>query len=272
MKIAIIGTETERVQGLVKEVMKAWDGAFGTPAATIYDETVEWSKGNPATREEREKAMGEYGAELLNRMALLADQYESYKEEKNLLYAGCPLDVLANGLFLYEKDPEGITQEAVEKLVYWNKRLIRNLDLIYILPPKKKEAENTGENAEKPAGEGEKTEETVEKTEEELDAERLEQIYFSLWLQYTDHFEESDIYPHRDCPGIALLETEDPISEMRMVVDKNGNLAGEESPEDIQKLYNSIRDPKILAEAKKILEKRTIPLVGVPQTSTIILD
>lgn len=276
MKVAIIGTETERVRKVVMDAVAAWNGVFPTPATTVYDETTDWPTSIGKSREECEEVMGEVGAELYGRIMMISDQYEQYREEKNMLYSGSTLDIVANALFWMEKDPASITTEAMEKLIYWHKRLVRKLDLIYILPPEIKQ--DTKDDGEKPDDTETGSESTDtkpaerEKTEEELDNERLEQIYFALWLEYTDNFEHTQFFPNDDCPGIAVLESNDPISEMRRDIDSKGNLSGDGDPADIQKLFDNIRDPKILEEAKKILEKRSIPLVGVPQSNTIILQ
>lgn len=278
MRVAVIGTEAERVGKVVLDAVTAWNGVFPSPAANIYDEEVEWPESIGKTREECEESMGEVGAELYGRMMLLSNQYEQYKEEKNMLYRGCTIDILANALFWLEKDPESITPECMEKILYWHKRLVRKLDLIYILPPERKDDEKVEQQTTESKEGVEKTEEAPaepapepEKTPEELDAERLEQIYYAIWLEYTDNFERTQFFPNDDCPGIAVLETNDPISELRRDIDDKGNLSGDGDPADIQKLFNNLRDPKILEEAKKILEKRSIPLIGVPQSNTIIV-
>lgn len=270
MKIAIIGQDNEKNAKLVKDVLTNWGGAFATPQKTIFDETVEWTENSGKTEQEAVEEFGEYGAELYNRMLLLSKQYEEYKEVKNIIYNGSTLDLLANALFLYENGL--VDDKLVEKMIYWNKVLISKLDLIYILPPKHdKEDTAAATEGEKENTEEKKATEERELTDEEKENKRLEEIYFSLWLQYTDDFEKSEIFPHKDCPGIVTFETENPIEEMKMIVDKSGNLTSDESPEEVQKLYDSIKDPRLLKNVKDIMEKPSIPLIGTPDSQTILI-
>lgn len=273
MKIAIIGQDNENNAKLVKDILTNWGGVFATPQKTIFDETVEWTENSGKTEKEAIEEFGEYGAELYKRMLLLSKQYKEYKEVKNIVYNGSTLDLLANALFLYENGL--VDDKLVEKMIYWNKVLIPKLDLIYILPPKQeKREENTKADTtdtEKETTDKKEATEERELTDEEKENKRLEEIYYSLWLQYTDDFENSEIFPHKDCPGIATFETENPIDEIKMIVDKSGNLTSDESPEEMQKLYDSIKDPRLLKNVKEIMERPSIPLIGTPNSQNILI-
>lgn len=236
-----------KLKQLALDVVNRWNGAFVTPAETLDDKafTPEWVN-DSISREDAEKEFGWMGAFYYNRMMFLQSQYDKYKEQKNIVYAASPLDILAETLTAFEKYPDDVTETAVDKVTYWFKHAIQSLDLIYILPPQHEKDEKLDETT-----------------------KRYEEILNGLWIQYTDNFEKAGIYPVDNCAGIAVFETKDPISEMRLVVDEHGNLAGEDSPEQVQKLYDSIKDARLLKNVKDIMEKPQIPIIGVPQSNII---
>lgn len=267
MKIAFSGDiGTGRMKQLAIDVVNSWNGAFATPADTIdcvAEEPLPWQNSS-VDEEEAIEEFGNLGAECYNRMMFLYNQYEKYKEEKNIVYSASPLDVMAETLTCFEQFPEEVKEAAVDKVAYWFSRTIQLLDLIYILAPKKEKDDDKEEKENK--------ENKEEKANDEITfRNRYEQVLFGLWTQYTDNFEKSGIFPKDNCPGIALFETEEPLSELRLIIDRHGNLADDESPEKIQQLYDSIKDPRLLSNVKEILEKPKIPLIGVPQTGRIQL-
>lgn len=257
MKLAITGMRGEgKLKQLAKDIVTEWAGAFATPADDIDKEELEipWQN-TEVTEEAASEQYGNLGAYYYNLMLYLNGQYDKFKEHKNIVYACSPLDVLAEALTAAEMFPDEVTE--LDTIIYWFKRAITKLDLIYILPPKHD-------------NKGEEPKEEVKITEQERFTQRYEQILNGLWIQYADNFEKAGIYPVDDCPGIAILETEEPISEIRMVVDRHGNLAAEDSPEQVQKLYDSIKDKRLLDNVKDILSKPEIPLVGTPKSNIII--
>lgn len=240
MKIAIVSANDTKRKELVENIVKAWGGVFPTPALTIASELTEEDVKTPSSIDLTQ--WNETEQYLYRRLFLLQKQAEDYREEKNIVYNGSTLDILANALYLMSLGE--VTPEFVEKMVYWNKIVMKTLDLIYILP------------AHKEPEEGEIL------TEEEGETNALDNIIYNLFTEYTDNIEKSEIFPAQDCPGIAVLETDDPITEIRLVVDSNGNLAGEDDPSQVQKLYDSIKDPRLLKNVKEIMEAKTIPLIG----------
>lgn len=240
MKIAIVSANDTKRKELVDKVVVGWNGTIPTPALSISSELSDDDVKIPSSIDLSK--WNETEQYLYKRLFLLQQQAETYKDEKNLIYNGCTIDILANALLLSELGE--VSPEFVEKIIYWNKIVMKHLDLIYILPAHVE------------------AEEGKELSDEELETNRIDNIIYNLFTEYTDNLEKSQIFPPQDCPGIAVLETDDHITEMRLVIDAKGNLTGEPDPTEVQRLYNSIRDPKLLANVKNIMEQKSIPLVG----------
>jgi hypothetical protein len=141
---------------------------------------------------------------------------------------------------------EEVSSDFVEKIIYWNQRLMKKLDLIYRLPDSEKVL-------------------TDIKEDEEIDPEKwlehsVEVAYNNIWDDYINNFDNSVILP-RHCPGIGVFETEAPGAELADIVQDLHATDGKDTRlDDIAKLDHIIKDKRLLDGMKKVLMQSTIPL------------
>ena len=250
MKIAFIGTQEDRLKELAKDFLNEWS-KFVTPASTIYDEELEIPEDIKIPLEKLEK-FNEIEQDLYLRMSLLDYQYEKYKELKNVVWVGSSLDVLAEAL-LYNS-LQAVSDDFVSEMIYKSKKIIKNLDLIYWMPSNKQFEEDKEI----------KIKEEIEEEKKEVmteDERILEVIYNNFWNDYIVDFEKSKIFP-KSCPGLAYFETENPLSEVRQIVNQAGNLMEDDGSKSIESLMHAIRDKRLLKNALSILKKPSIPLAN----------
>ena len=226
MKIAISGRNDEARKNLIKEVISQWP-MYVTPSATIFNEDGTFEKKDfksykfPRQMNEAEKA-------VLRKMGLLYNQYKKYKEEGYIIYDGSTIDVMLNAILLCENDY--IRDEVTSTVINMSKEMMRELDVIYWLP-----AEIT-ENDSKEDG-------------------TLELMYENLYNNYQNDFENSPFFNHEDCPTFSILESKDYITEIKLLLDKNGNLGDDRNTGDdlldIQKLTKVLKNQKLVEAAIK---------------------
>ena len=237
MKIAIIGQDVDSKKKIIEKFLQLI-GNYGTVKESIHDNEIE-VKDDLKLNEE----WNEVEVELYQRMSVVTDQMDKYADKTNIVYCGHSLDILAETMALYAM--EEVSDDFVEKMIYWNRKLMQKLDLIYWLASPDKILEL-------------KEDEEVEY--EKYFEHQMEVVYNNIWNDYTTRFEVSEILP-RDCPGMAFFESETPASEMFEIVhdldtvdDKTARM------DDIAKLDRIIKDKKLLEQMKSAMMERTIPL------------
>lgn len=226
MKIAIIGTDLEKVKETRSKAMSEW-GVYKTPMEDIFsitypeDETkleegfLEWTKDmNPTERK------------FMFRLDLLLSQMEKYKEQSYMFYVGCGIDLICEAVIANQKGE--VSDDVVEKLIYYNKKLMRKLDAIFWIP-------------------NELTEE-----HEGTELESLEAVYGNLWQEYQDNIAASPFFDPDDCPGYLRVDDENPITYMRYVINPRGNLAdGKDDIVDMAQMERLFRMAPGLLDAIK---------------------
>lgn len=245
MKIAIIGQNVDGKKKIIEKFLQLI-GNYGTVKESIHDEQFE-VKDDLKLNDE----WNEVEKELYQRMSLVTDQMDKYADKTNVVFNGHSLDILAETMTLYGM--EEVSEEFVEKIIYWNRKLMQKLDLIYWLASPEKVIEI-------------KDDEEVEY--EKFYEHQLEVVYNNIWNDYTTRFEVSEILP-RDCPGIAFFETDTPAAEMFEIVhdldtvdDKTARM------DDMAKLDKIIKDKKLLDQMKNALMENTIPLPSGERVSS----
>jgi hypothetical protein len=245
MKIAIIGQDFEQKKKIIEKFLQL-SGTYGTLKETIHDEEIT-VKDDLKLNEE----WNELEIELYQRMSFVTDLMDKYTDKTNVVFNGHSLDILAETMALYGM--EEVSEEFVEKMIYWNRKLMQKLDLIYWLASPEKIIEL-------------KDDEEVEY--EKFYEHQLEVVYNNIWNDYTTRFEVSEILP-RDCPGMAFFETDTPAAEMFEIVhdldtvdDKTARM------DDIAKLDKIIKDKKLLDQMKNALMETTIPLPSGERVSS----
>ena len=143
---------------------------------------------------------------------------------------------------------EEVSSDFVEKMIYWNQRCMKKLDLIYWWAC----ADNVIEI---------KEDTDVDKIEDEVYYEHLlEVVYNNIWDDYVSNFEGSEILP-KDCPGMAFFETDRPGAEMAEILqDRDTADLETQRMDDMAKLDKIIKDKKLLDMMKETLKQNTIPL------------
>lgn len=237
MKIAIIGQDVDSKKKIIEKFLQLI-GNYGTVKESVHDDEFE-VKDDLKLNDE----WNEVETELYQRMSVVTDQMDKYADKTNIVYCGHSLDILAETMALYAMEEVGA--DFVEKMIYWNRKLMQKLDLIYWLASPDKILEL-------------KDDEEVEY--EKYFEHQLEVIYNNIWNDYTTRFEVSEILP-RDCPGMAFFESDTPAAEMFEIVhdldtvdDKTARM------DDMAKLDRIIKDKKLLEQMKSAMMERTIPL------------
>lgn len=237
MKIAIIGQDVDSKKKIIEKFLQLI-GNYGTVKESIHDNEIE-VKDDLKLNEE----WNEVEIELYQRMSVVTDQMDKYADKTNIVYCGHSLDILAETMALYAMEEVGA--DFVEKMIYWNRKLMQKLDLIYWLASPDKILEL-------------KEDEEVEY--EKYFEHQMEVVYNNIWNDYTTRFEVSEILP-RDCPGMAFFESDTPAAEMFEIVhdldtvdDKTARM------DDMAKLDRIIKDKKLLEQMKSAMMERTIPL------------
>jgi hypothetical protein len=237
MKIAIIGQDVDSKKKIIEKFLQLI-GNYGTVKESIHDNEFE-VKDDLKLNEE----WNEVEIELYQRMSVVTDQMDKYADKTNIVYCGHSLDILAETMALYAM--EEVSDQFVEKMIYWNRKLMQKLDLIYWLASPDKILEL-------------KDDEEVEY--EKYFEHQTEVVYNNIWNDYTTRFEVSEILP-RDCPGMAFFESDSPASEMFEIVHDLDNVDDKTARmDDIAKLDRIIKDKKLLEQMKSAMMERTIPL------------
>lgn len=217
MKIALCGNHYESRVELIKSFISQWP-MYATPAEDINGD-ISWPENCPSAINDLKETFNEIEQTLFAKLLLIEKQYEDYKEIGHIIYNGCGIDILVNSLLLCERGY--VSEEFVEKVIYHNKKLLRMMDVIYYIPDN-----------------------TISEDSEDFE-KTLESVYWNFYDNYQTDFDNSPFFDQKNCPSILLLESKSPINEIKMLLDKDGNLDGTTPGGD------DIVDTKLLSKALK---------------------
>lgn len=243
MKIAIIGQNVDQKKKIVTKFLNL-NNSYGSPKESIYDDVEK----NPDTK--YNQGWNQTERQIYDKMSFLISQMDKFADKKNIIYIGSSIDILAEVMALYSI--EEVSEDFVEKMIYWNRKLMQKLDLIYWLPSPQKVIKQTDS-------------EDGQSDQQEVDLQiffnsQLEIIYNNIWNDYLQNFDNSEILP-RDCPGIAFFESDNPALQLNDSVSDLDNVDQSSRMEDMAKLERLIRDKKMRDKMFQILSQNTIPLV-----------
>lgn len=230
MKIAICGKNDTTRENVIKSFISNWS-MYASPAENVFnlerDCCGEHEKLNSVMSE-----MNEAEQCLFNKILLLHEQHEKYKDVDYLIYNGHIVDVLINALILCE---EGyVSEKLVEKAIYYNKKLLRDIDVVYIVP-----------------------DETVNEDSSEEDI-KLESVYYNFYENYQNEFYTSPFFDQKNCPSIMMVDMKNPLAEMKMLIDKNGNLESSSHDDgsliDTAMLKRALKNPELLKAAMESID------------------
>lgn len=226
MKIAICGSNNNERNKLVKQFISQWQ-MYATPSQTIFED-IPWPDKSEKALDELKEKLNEVEQILFAKMLLLEKQHEEYSEKGYILYNGCCLDILVNSLILCENGY--ITEDFVERIIYHTKKLLRKLDVIYYLPNNEINESSGDED------------------------KHLENVYWNLYENYQTDFENSPFFDQKDCPSILLLESTNYINEIKMLLDKDGNLEATSSGSSYDNIIDTDKLKKVLRANPQLLE------------------
>ena len=245
MKIAICGSNDSERNNLVKQFISQWP-MYATPAQTIFDD-IAWPDNSEAALAELKDKLNEVEQILFAKMLLLEKQHEMYATKGYILYNGSCLDILVNSLILCENGY--VTEDFVERVIYHSKKLLKKLDVVYYLPNNK-----------------------INESSSDKD-KQLESVYWNLYENYQTDFENSPFFDQKDCPSILLVESTNYINEIKMLIDKDGNLEGTSAGSSYDNLIDTDKLKKALRNNPQLLEAaiQSLKADSGQNTGTILL-
>lgn len=237
MRILITGSNPERRADIVSSILNTWP-MYSSPAKTIEEE-IPWPEDSKSLEEIKEN-FNETEQELFAKLALIWSQQDEYKNENFIVYNGGSVDILINAVFLCEVGL--VTPAFVEKVIYHHKRLLHNIDIVYWVK-----------------GYDEKLEEI-----EDEDDRKIEMIYGNLYQNYITNFNESIFFDPKDSPPYVLLETDNPIGEIKDIMGPDGNLIDDKNNDllDMKKISAILKNERLIEAVKQSMEKSRIPIIG----------
>jgi hypothetical protein len=225
MKIALCGGDEDSRDKLIKSFISQWP-MYAMPAENIYNTDLT-EDDIPEALKETYSTMNEIEKQLFGKLILIENQLEKYSDHGHLLFNGSGIDVLINALILCEN--EAVSEEFVEKIIYHNKKILRLLDVVYFTP-------NDKVNDDSPEPD-----------------KMLESVYWNFYDNYQSEFDSSPFFDHKNCASILLLESDSPINEIKMLLDKNGNLEGTSHGGD-DMILDTSRLQRVLKSNPRLLE------------------
>ena len=217
MRIAFSGTANSGKSTLVKSFLHTWDN-YETPTKTYRDVLEE--KG----LEHSSETTTETQTLVLDH---LIDTIQGRDMQDKIVYDRCPLDAVAYTMWANGKGLEGFTDEFVEKQIAMSRESLRSLDIIFMT--------RFNENTMKVEDDGTR------------DADlgfikEMDNIFYSLYMQYMVHADADVFYPKGDSPCLILLP-DAPQARIDLVaeyVTPEGTMYGEEesilNPDNIEQL------------------------------------
>ena len=236
MRIAFTGTANSGKSTMVKSFLYTWKD-YETPTKTYRDVLEE--KG----LEHSTKTTTETQTAVLDH---LIDTIQGRDLKDKIVYDRCPLDAVAYTMWANGKGIEGFTDEFTEKQISMSRESLRSLDIIFMT----------------------RFNEATMKVEDDglRDAnlayiKEMDNIFYSLYMQYMVHADADVFYPKGDSPCLILLP-DDPQARIDLVqeyVTPEGTMYGEEesilNPENIEQLETLVAAQADALEAEKTQEE-----------------
>lgn len=265
MKIVVLGNNQKEVSGTIFEAMKKWP-MYKTLATSVRDVvfTEEKSKDISPDFMKKIKDLNDNEKTLMYRNYMIGSQYDKHKKEEFMFFNGGTIDVLIDAII---GNAEGtVSEEIVKRCIYYNKKLLRNIDAVYWLPDVNFWTVAEQEESPKEENESEedvKEEEPVEVTLTDFEKKR-EQAYWNLLQDYQFNIEASQYFNPEDTPLYTMIDG-DPVVTMSEIIGNNGRLAGEDiSPEDQQRIQELLKKSPEYLQALK--EGAASTRYALPQT------
>ena len=248
MRVAFSGTGNSGKTTLLRSFLYTWTG-YTTPEKTYREvlQEKELPHSSELTTETQES--------ILN---FMVDDVQQASKDDKVVYDRCPLDAIAYSMWAHDKKVEGFTKEFVTKQINLMRESMRSIDIIFLCRFDSNQAiQDDG----------------FRDTDKKFIVE-VDNIFYSLFRQYTEHPEADIFFPKGDSPCIILLpdngqERIDLISEYITV---DGEMYGDEnslfSPENINQLEDLVKQQKNAYDdeekEKELKKKFGLPNGGYP--------
>ena len=230
MRIAFSGTGNSGKTTMIKSFLHTWSN-YTTPDKT-YREVLQQNNLSHSS-----KTTTDTQSKILD---FMIDQVQSYDKDAKVVFDRCSLDNIAYSLWANEKDIKGFTKQFLGKQIDLMKESMRSLDIIFMCRFDAKQLIK---------------DDGFRDTDKEF-IQEVDNIFYSLYNQYTQNSEADIFFPKGDSPAIIELphtaqERIDLISEY---VDPGGDMYGDEASifSDVDKLEQLVYEQE---QAHKAEEK-----------------
>ena len=243
MRIAFSGTGNSGKTTLVKSFLYNWKD-YSTPEKTYRDLIQEegLSHSSATTTDTQEK--------ILN---FMIDQIQGSVQADKVVYDRCPLDNLAYSMWCHDKGIEGFTKDYITEQIKLMKESMRFIDIIFLCRFDIKQK-------------------VVDDGFRDTDLsfiKEVDNIFYSLFRQYTEHPEADIFFPKGDSPFIILLpdNPQARIDEVAEYVAPDGDMYGDEdsilNPDNLDELERLVKLQKEAQESEEE-EERLKQKFGLP--------
>ena len=248
MRIAFSGTGNSGKTTLLRSFLYSWTN-YTAPEKTYRDILQE--KNLPHSS----KLTTETQESILN---FMVDDVQLAGKDDKIAYDRCPLDAIAYSMWAHDKKIEGFTKEFVTNLIKLMREAMRSLDIIFLCRFDPSQAiQDDG----------------FRDTDKKFIVE-VDNIFYSLYRQYTEHPEADIFFPKGDSPCIILLpdKGQERIDLIGEYVTPDGDMYSDESslfnPENINQLEDLVKQQQTAHEAeekeKELKKKFGLPPGGIP--------
>tara|TARA_R100000315_G_scaffold58077_1_gene33042 strand:- start:678 stop:1406 length:729 start_codon:yes stop_codon:yes gene_type:complete len=227
MRIAFSGTGNSGKTTLVKSFLYSWDN-YITPEKSYRDLLIEedLSHSSNTTVETQKKILD-----------FFINQVQEHEKGAKVVYDRCPLDNIVYTMWCHEKGTEGFDKDFVTSQISLMRESLRFLDIIFLCRfDEKQSVEDDG----------------VRDTDVDFIKE-VDNIFYSLYRQYTENPEADIFYPKGDSPCIIELphEGQQRIDLISEYVTPEGEMYGE----DVS-IFNNINElERLVQQQKEALDK-----------------
>ena len=204
MRIAFSGTGNSGKTTLLKSYLYTWKN-YNTPEKTYRDVIEE------KNLQHSSKTTTKTQEQILN---FMIDQLQSSSKEDNVAYDRCPLDNIVYSMWCHDKGIKGFTKKFTTKQIALMREASRHLDIIFLCRFDEKQA----------------IEDDGFRDTDKTFIEEIDNIFYSLYRQYTEYPEADIFFPKGDAPCIIELpnEAQERIDLIAEYVTPEGDMYGDE--------------------------------------------
>jgi len=204
MRIAFSGTGNSGKSTLLKSFLYTWNN-YSTPEKTYRDVIQEKNLDHSS------KTTTKTQKEILN---FMVDELQLSDKDSKLAYDRCPLDNIVYSMWCHSKDKKGFTKKFVTTQINIMKESMRHLDVIFLCRFDEKQA----------------IKDDGFRDTDKTFINEIDNIFYSLYRQYTEYPEADIFFAQGDAPCIIELpnEAQERIDLIAEYVTPEGDMYGDE--------------------------------------------